>query len=128
MIKHFILNGYFWHVLFVPYDDSILIDRTGQRTVAVTDRSTLSVYLSSDLDGEFLYKVLVHELGHCAIFSFHLDEEIHRVVKPKYWIESEEWICNFLWDYGLKIFEVMSQIFGDKALEFLPHEIEKLLA
>lgn len=128
MIKHFILNGYFWHILFVPYDDSILIDRTGQRTVAVTDFQSLSVYLSSDLDGEFLHKVLVHELGHCAIFSFHLDEEIRRVVKPEYWVEAEEWICNFIWDYGLKIFEVMSQIFGDKALEFLPYEIEKLLA
>lgn len=128
MIKQFILNGYFWHIQTVPYDDPILIDRTGQRTVAVTDFQSLSVYVSSDLSGEFLYKVLIHELGHCAIFSFSLDKEIHRMVKQEYWIEAEEWICNFIWDYGLKIFEALFNMFGDKALEFLPHEIEQLLA
>lgn len=128
MTKQFILNGYLWHIYFVPYDDPILIDRTDRRTVAVTDRSTLSVYLSSDLDGEFLYKVLIHELGHVAIYSFSLDEEIHRMVKPEYWIEAEEWICNFIYDYGLKIFEALSKIIGTEALKYLPNEIERLIA
>lgn len=32
--------------------------------------------------------------------SFGLIEELHRLVKPEYWIEAEEWVCNLLADYA----------------------------
>ena len=53
---------------------------------------------------------MIHELGHCAIFSFDLLPDIHRMVKEKYWIEAEEWMCNFIADYGMMIFSIAGEI------------------
>lgn len=122
------MNGYSWRVCFVDSDDPMLVDRTGELTVATTDPETLRVYISNSLDGSFLTRVLVHELGHCAMFSFGLLDDIHRMVHPRYWIEAEEWVCNFIADYGMKIFSVAYSILGERAIEVVPYEVERLVA
>lgn len=128
-MSRFAMGDDMWRVCFVDPDDPMLVDRTGRLTVATTDPSTLTVYLSSDLHGGFLNRVLVHELGHCALFSFHLLDDIHRMVHPSHWVEAEEWVCNFIADYGLKIFEAARAVIGDNSLlEIVPPEIERLVA
>lgn len=122
------MNGYSWRVRFVNRDDPMLVDRTGQLTVGTTDPSTLRVYISRDLGGSMLTRVLIHELGHCAIFSFGLLDDIHRMVHPRYWVEAEEWVCNFIADYGMKIFSVAYDILGDRAIDVVPYEVERLVA
>ena len=124
----FTMNGYSWRVCFVDSDDPMLVDRTGELTVATTDPETLRVYISNSLDGSFLTRVLVHELSHCAMFSFGLLDDIHRMVHPRYWIEAEEWVCNFIADYGMKIFSVAYSILGERAIEVVPYEVERLVA
>ena len=124
----FSMNGYIWKIQFVDSDNPMLMDRTGTQTVATTDPKTQIIYLSNELYGEFLVKVLLHELGHCALISFDLLEEIHRVVKPKYWIEAEEWLCNFLVDYGFTIFRTAYSIFGFEAWKLIPYELDRLVA
>ena len=121
------MNGYIWKIQFVDRNSPMLVDRTGVRTVATTDPHTHKVYLSDSLHGEFLVKVLLHELGHCALISFDLLDDIHRAVKPKYWIEAEEWICNFLVDYGFKIFSAAYSIFGFEAWKMIPYELDRRL-
>lgn len=120
------MNGYSWRVCFVDGNDPMLVDRTGELTVATTDPTTLRVYISNDLDGSFLTRVLIHELGHCAMFSFGLLDDIHRMVQPRYWLEAEEWICNFIADYGMKIFSTAYRVLGDRAIEIIPYEIERI--
>lgn len=128
-MDRFTMNGYEWRVCFVDPRDPMLVDRTGNLTVATTDPSTLTVYLSDDLEGGFLKRVLVHELGHCALFSFDLLGDIHRMVMPSMWVEAEEWVCNFIADYGLRIFETASAVLGDNnLLRVVPREIERLVA
>lgn len=105
-----------------------LIDRTGDVKLATTDPKTHCVYLSNELRGNMLNRVFAHELGHCVIFSYGLLEEIHSMVYPEHWIDAEEWICNFVADYGLKIFSVANDILGDKAWLFVPYDIEQLVA
>lgn len=122
------MNGYLWRVMYVDPESNYLIDRTGSLTLATTDPDTLCVYISNELQGDFLIRVLVHEIGHCALFSFDLLGEIHKVVDPYYWIEAEEWVCNFIADYGLKIFSVARSILGDNAWVFIPYELERLIA
>lgn len=102
----FDMNGYRWHVRFCSPYSSMLIDRTGKMCLATTDLKTSSVYLSNSLVGDKLRTVLLHELGHCAMFSYGLLDEIHEFIEPSKWIEAEEWICNFLADYGDQIFNV----------------------
>lgn len=104
------------------------MDRTGTRTVATTDPASHTVNLAKTLEGEFYNTVLIHELGHCALISFHLLEYIHQRVPREYWVDIEEFMCNFIADYGLKIFQVARQIHGDKALEIIPMELEKYIA
>lgn len=122
------MNGYLWHVEFVDPYDPILVDRTGTLTVATTDPETLSVYISNDLDKEFQFHVLIHELGHCALFSFGLLDDIHRVVYPPNWVEAEEWVCNFMADYGMTIFSIAYRVMGDRAIDIIPYEIERMIA
>ena len=124
----FTMNGYSWRVCYVDADDPMLVDRTGRVTVATTDPGTLTVYILRYLDGAFLSRVLIHELGHCAMFSFGLLDDIHRMVHPRYWLEVEEWVCNFIADYGMTIFDTAYAILGDRAIAVVPYEVERLVA
>lgn len=111
----FVLNGYFWRVRFVHPLSPRLRDRTGHQTVATTDPSSHIVCISEQLSGDFLNRVLIHELGHAAMISFGLLDDIHRMVRPECWIEAEEWVCNFIADYGVRIYAAAYDVLGDDA-------------
>lgn len=123
------MNGYTWHIKFVNPTSPKLVDRTHELRVATTDPNDGCIYLSQDLKGDFLIRVLVHELGHCAMFSFGLIDQIHNVVYPECWIDAEEWICNFIADFGMTILDTAYTLIGnyEGALVFVPNEIEKML-
>lgn len=124
----FVMNGIEWDVKYVYPDSHYLVDRTGERRVATTDPLTHCVYLSNELAGDFLNTVLIHELGHCIMFSYNLLDRIHSVVSPIYWIDAEEWVCNFIADYGKIIFTIARRVLGDQAMYYLPRELEKIVA
>lgn len=117
-----------WHVVFVDQDSEELIDRTGVKTVATTDPVTRCIYLSNSLEGDFLNRVLIHELAHCVMISYDLLEEIHRMVRPEYWVEMEEWICNFIADYGVAVYYSAYHILGDDAWRIVPYELKRIIA
>lgn len=110
MGKYIKINNYIWGFQYVLPTSYLLIDRTGSLCYATTDPVTKNIYVSGDLRGEFLKTVVLHELGHCVIFSYNLLPTIHRMVLPEYWIEAEEWICNFVADYGREIFEKIWEV------------------
>lgn len=122
------MNGYEWYVQFVSPRHSKLMDRTHSYKVATTDPRDRTIYISEDIGGDFLARVVIHELGHCAIFSFDLLRDIHRMVKREYWIEAEEWTCNFIADYGLYIFEAANRILEDDTLSYISEKIERMVA
>ena len=112
---------------FADPSDVIFVDRTGRRTVAVTDTATLTVYLSTELVPPFLYKVLVHELAHCAMVSYGLLAELHAIVPPSRWIEVEEWMCNFIAEYGMSIYESAYESLGYSAWAAVPPEFDRYM-
>lgn len=122
------MGGYVWHVMTVHKNSEYLIDRTGTLTVATTDPVTRTVYLSEALSGEFKHHVIIHELGHCALFSYGLLDDIHHMTKPEYWVEIEELICNIIADYGYRIFEISRSLMGDYALRVVPQYIDSMIA
>lgn len=124
----FTMNGIHWEIQFVKSDSPQLVDRTGVICVATTDPETCCVYLSNELRGSFFARVLIHELGHCAMFSYGLIDEIRTMVKPEHQVEMEEFICNFLADYGMGIFEIARPLVGESALELIPKELERFIA
>ena len=127
-MNSFSMNGYFWKVQFVEASDPMLMDRTGKRTVATTDPVSRTVYLANVLYGDFLMKVLIHELGHCALVSFNLLDDLHRMVKPQYWVEAEEWACNLLADFGFQVFSIAFDILGYDAWKEIPKSFDRLIA
>jgi hypothetical protein len=50
------------------------------------------------------------------------------MVYKRYWTEAEEWVCNFIADYGSKIFSIAYSFLGQDAFYFVPYEIEKMMA
>lgn len=102
-MEKFMMNGIKWGIIFVEPDNPVLIDRTGKQTLACTDPITKRVYVSNRIDTELYLTVILHELAHCAMISYGLLDYIHEMVKPEYWIDAEEFICNFIADYGIGI-------------------------
>lgn len=126
-MEHFLMNGYFWWVKYVDPESGYLVDRTGKHRLATTDPRTHCIYLSNTLQGEMLNRVLTHELAHCAMFSYGLLPDIRQAIRPEYWIDAEEWVCNFIADYGRKIFSTVYDVLGDEAWMVIPYELERLV-
>lgn len=102
-MRPFVLNGMLWRPVAVPPDDHRLIDRTGTSRLATTDPTTRCVYVSDRLRGADLETVMLHEVGHCALFSFGLLGQLHSMVPEESWTEAEEWVCNYLANYGREV-------------------------
>lgn len=126
-MDRFIINGILWKLKFVNPSNLYLIDRTGELKLGTTDPATHTVYVANNLDRDLLNKVIIHELGHCVIVSYDLLNIIHEAVYPEYWIEAEEWVCNFVADYGFRIFSISQDILGNDAWVFIPKK-GKLIA
>lgn len=109
-MNNFNMNGIVWGLYFVEPDNPVLVDRTGRKTVACTDPVSKRVYISKQLSGEMLSKVLMHELCHCTMISYGLIDYIHKIVKPNHWIEAEEFMCNIIADYGLEMQNIAERI------------------
>lgn len=124
-MNNFVMNGYFWRVQEVPPDSPMLVDRTGNHTVATTDPRTQCIYLSDRLEGAFLQRVLLHELGHVVMLSYGLILSIRANLPQNLWVRAEEWCCNLIADYGEEIFSKAHSILGEKAWDFVPNEMAK---
>lgn len=126
-MKNFIMNGYFWRVLRVPPDSPMLVDRTGLARVATTDPQTQCVYISDQIEGDFLHRVLLHELGHVVMLSYGLILTLRSRLPEYLWIDAEEWCCNLIADYGAEIFSKAYQVLGEHAWSFMPQEMAKVV-
>ena len=122
----FAANGDEWRVERVAWDDPVLIDRTGHLCIGVTDPKTMTIYLADWLEGELLARVLIHEMAHATMWSNGLISELGKMVKPEKRIAAEEWVCNFLADYGMKIYNDAAQVLGGKAIDCIPASLAAL--
>ena len=128
MIDEFYMNGLRWRVRFTYPTDPVLVDRTGTLTIGVTDSATMTIYLSNKLRGEFLTRVVLHELSHAMMISYGYLEQIHGYCKKRYWIEMEELIANLIADRAYEIFQRAYDIVGDDAIRFVPYMLEQFVA
>lgn len=74
----------------------------GGYTVGMCDRTLQTIYVSSALQGEFLRKVLIHEVCHSAMMSYGIIMSI----------EQEELFCDLISTYGDEIFEIADRVFA----------------
>ncbi len=111
----------------MPPFSSLLIDRTGAKTLATTDPATSTVYLSSELEGDTLKRVFLHELGHVVMLSYDLLDFLDGKTYPEERIAVEEWACNLIADFGDLIFKTAEKVLGDEAIHVVPIEIDRAI-
>ena len=128
MINGFYMNGDWWSVRWTDPTDPILVDRTNVLTCAVTDPDTMTIYLSNKLRGEFLTRVVLHELSHAMMISYGYLEQIHRYCKKRHWVDMEELIANLIANQAKEIFQRAYDIVGDEAIRFVPYMLEQFVA
>lgn len=128
MINGFYMNGDWWSVRWTDPTDPILVDRTNVLTCAVTDPETMTIYLSNKLRGEFLTRVVLHELSHAMMISYGYLEQIHRYCKKRHWVDMEELIANLITNQAKEIFQRAYDIVGDDAIRFVPYMLEQFAA
>ncbi len=96
----FEINGITWDVVFVPPNSDKLRRSDNSVTCGVTDWNDKCVYLSNALYGDFLERVLCHELTHCVCFSWGISIPI----------ETEEWLCTFMSEHGKEIIYLLDDL------------------
>ncbi len=97
----FQINNIWWQVVYVPPLSNSLLRSDLTRTVGVTDLSKGKIFISDALRGEFLRKVIIHEVCHAAMFS--------RGVSVS--LEIEEMICDFIATHGDEVIGIADDIF-----------------
>ena len=102
MIKLFEINGILWELYFVDSMSDKLIRNDGSRTIGMTELDTNSVYIANNLSPEFEWKVICHEVVHCAMFSYNIYLTVH----------EEELIADLIATYGMEIIEIADKIFS----------------
>lgn len=96
----FNINGYIWHLVFVEWNDPSLYRNDGSLTVGMCDSRTKTVYLNNRLEGEFLRKVIIHEICHCFVASYN--------VSPN--IDCEERLADVIATFGDRIISLSNEI------------------
>ena len=89
----FRINGKTWQIKAVRASDSRLMRSDGSITVGMCDFGDKCIYLSENLKGDFLERVLCHELTHAVCMSWGISIPL----------ETEEWLCNFMAEHGKEI-------------------------
>lgn len=95
----FVINGYVWQVLLVPYDDYMLYNNN-RYAYGVTDFNTLCIYIADDLPTDIIDDILCHELCHAFNMSY-------GIVMPE---RTEERLCNYIADYGRDIIGLLDDL------------------
>jgi hypothetical protein len=98
----FLINGEYWAILSVPSTHFKLKRSDGSYTIGVCDDNDKIIYLSNQLHGHFLKKVLCHEITHAAMFSYNIYLTTMQ----------EEIVADIMATYGNEIINITEQMFG----------------
>ena len=96
----FEINGIQWEILWVNPNSDTLRRSDGSITVGMTDWNDKCVYMSNMLRGEFLRRVLAHELCHCFCFSYNISIPI----------EEEEYLADWISLYGTELVYLLDDL------------------
>jgi hypothetical protein len=97
-----VINGEVWNIQYVDRNSNYLRRSDGSFTPGVCNISTHTIYIFDELQGDFLKKVLTHEICHCSMASY-------KIYVP---LETEELICDFLATYGEEVIGIADLFFN----------------
>lgn len=97
---YFKVNNNLWNIKFVNSNNTNLRRSNNTYTLGVTDNNDKTIFLSNQLSGYMLNKVLCHELTH--VFCFEYDYCVN--------LKTEEIIADFMSLYGKDIVLIADDI------------------
>lgn len=97
----FVINGINWDILLVPSTYYKLRRNNSQLAIAACDNETKTIYLSNDIKGDKLKKVLCHQITHAAMFSYNVNLTI----------DQQELIADIISTYGNEINYIVNKVF-----------------
>ena len=97
----FMINGVPWDIEYVDSDSNLLLMPNGEYTLGCADNSVQIVYLSDDIYGDTLQKVLAHEICHAVCFSYSLNLSD----------DEEEKFCDLIATYGFEILDITDMLY-----------------
>lgn len=97
----FTINGEQWRVLLCSVHHPMLRRSDGSFSVGACDDASKTIYLNGNLHGDFLKKVLCHELTHAAMFSYNVELSI----------AQEELLAELIATYGEEIVDITDVLF-----------------
>lgn len=95
------INGFGWRIFAVSSTHPILTMPNGKKSVGVCDKETFKIYIDENLEGNYLKKVICHEIVHAAMFSYGVSLTT----------EEEEVIADLIATYGEEIMDITNSIF-----------------
>lgn len=96
----FTINGRDWDIVFVPPKSEHLRRSDGSFTVGVTDGNYDTVFISDEVNGSFLRKIVCHELCHCFCMSFNIYMSI----------DEEERLADWIATYGTDLISLLDSL------------------
>ncbi len=108
-MKPVLVNGQLWRFAVVPGDSPLLVDRTGELKVAVTDPRTRFIYISRELKPPLLDKVVLHEVAHAITVSHGLLGPLRNSISDDMWIHVEEWSASLMERHAIEAAILASQ-------------------
>ena len=97
----FNINNELWQLEFVPSLSYHLRRPNGAYTIGVCNDLDKKIYISEELEGALLKKVICHELTHAAMFSY--DVELS--------LKQEEILADIIATYGEEIIHITNTLF-----------------
>ena len=97
----FLINNVYWKLSIVPENFPLLQRPNGSYTLGSCDSLTRTIYISQNVHGNLLKKVLCHEITHAAMFSYNVDLSI----------DQEELVADLISTYGDEIIFITNKIF-----------------
>lgn len=97
----FKINNIDWDIKYVPSTDIMLYRSDGSHTLGMCDNNTRIIYISSELNSDYIKRVLCHEITHAAMFSYEVDLSI----------DQEELLADLMATYGEEIISITNKIF-----------------
>lgn len=97
----FNINGYDWEVVYVNPGSSALTRSNGTVTLGSCDISARTIYISKRLPEHMRKKVLIHEICHASMASYHIELTI----------DQEELLCDLMATYGEEVIDIANNIF-----------------
>lgn len=97
----FDINGYDWDVVYVRPGSSMLTRSNGTATLGTCDISARTIYISNRLPEYMRKRVLIHEICHASMASYHIELTI----------DQEELLCDLMATYGEEVISIANKIF-----------------